>query len=309
MKYLAIRNWFLPVLAFSSVIFISSCDKNNDNKPAAPTNTVDQIINSNPDLSLFKAAVTKAKLTSFTQGPGPFTFFIPNNAALNAIGINTEADINALDSNLLVTILTYHILAGNRPVVEIPVGPNAPITMQGGGVIYASKKGTDLYINGVKAVSTDVAASNGIIHILNRVLVPPTFNALLSLQANPNFKLFVQAINKAAVTANFTATGPITVFAPTNAAMTAAGYDSTAIANATAATLSPIMKYHVANIRRFSSELTDGQITMVQGTKTTISSSGTKIKGTTNVTPFNITAFDWVVTNGVIHTIDGMLKP
>lgn len=305
MKFYKVFPGLMVGLLLSASFLISSCEKDPE---TTPLESADQVINSNPDLSLFKAALARTGMTMFTQGGGPFTFIAPTNAAFNAIGITSEAQINAADSTLLVNILTYHVINGRRLSVEIPVGPNAPITTQGGLSLYASKNTNGIFLNGAKLVSPDIQVSNGVVHISNEVLLPPLVNALQALQVNPDYKLFVQAITKAAVTTSFTA-NPSTVFAVNNAAMIAGGYDSTTIANTAAATLSPIMRYHVANIRRFSSEMVNGPIKMVQGTNVEISANGTKIKGTTNAAPFNITANDFIVTNGVIHFIDGVLKP
>jgi uncharacterized surface protein with fasciclin (FAS1) repeats len=142
-------------------------------------------------------------------------------------------------------------------------------------------------------------------------LLPPINSTLTNLGLNPNTKLFLQAINKAAVTSSFTG-NPITVFAPTNTAMTAAGYDSVSIANASAATittLTGIIKYHVVSARIFTNDLKDGNLKTLQGTNVVISAGGTKIKGTTNPTPFSFTMTNIVSSNGVLHVIDGVLKP
>ena len=295
------------------IVFIAgaftACDKD---ETVAPQDNLDTIISANPELSLFKAALIRAKLTTFTQGPGPFTVYAPNNAAFNAIGVNTEADLNLIDTTLLTTVLTNHLHAGVRTSYEIPVGPNGTIGMQGGFTVYASKTPANVaYINGGKLLQTDITASNGTMHIIEKILLPPLTTTLGNLALISNAKLFLQAINKAAVTSSFIV-NPATVFAPTNAAMIAAGYDSTSIANANAATitlLSNILKYHVIGSRIFSNDLKDGSLKTVQGTNVVISAGGTKIKGTNNASAFNITVKDIVTTTGVIHQIDGLLRP
>lgn len=294
---------------FLIVLLISFAQCKKDDAPQALDNLT-AAIGKIPDLTLFKAAVQRSKITIFTDGLGPFTVFAPNDAAFKAIGINTEADINALDSNALVNLLSYHVIPSTRSVIEIPKGPNAPITTQGGGLIYAAKYTNGTFINGAKILTPDVKASNGWLHVISSVLIPPTSNALITLGANPNFKLLVQAINKAAITANFTGAGPITVFAPTNPAFIAGGLDSTAIANSIPATLSNILRYHIVNARLFSSEFRTGTLKTVQGTNVTVDvTSGAKVKGTANPTPFSIVGVNMLTTNGIIHTIDGILRP
>src|SRR5215216_3212702 len=90
------------LIVFIAVAF-TTCDK--DETVVAQDN-LDTIINANADLSLYKAALIKTKLTTFTQGPGPFTIYAPNNAAFNAMGVNSETDLNLIDSSLLTTIMT-----------------------------------------------------------------------------------------------------------------------------------------------------------------------------------------------------------
>jgi len=295
------------------IVFIAgaftTCDKK---ETVVIQDNLDTIINANADLSLFKAALIKTKLTTFTQGPGPFTVYAPNNAAFNAMGVNSEADLNLIDSSLLATILTNHLQTGLRTSYEIPVGPNGTIGTIGGFTVYASKTAANVaYINGGKLLQTDIKASNGTMHIIEKVLLPPLTTTLGNLALIPNAKLFLQAINKAAVTSSFIV-NPATVFAPTNAAMIAAGYDSTSIANANAATitlLSNILKYHVISSRIFSNDFKDGNLKTLQGTNIVISSGGTKIKGTNNPSSYNIIIKNIVSSTGVIHQIDGLLLP
>jgi uncharacterized surface protein with fasciclin (FAS1) repeats len=296
----------LALLCFMGSFMITGCEK--DDKDAVPTDTIDTLLSTTGNLTIFKAALELTGLETFAKGPGPFTFFAPNDDAFKATGINSPADLAAVDLTALTQVLAFHIINGNRTFVEIPQGPNAPIATINGLSFYASRNSSGAYLNGSKIVTQDIKASNGIIHVVNKIMVPPITNVLGALAANPNFKLFNQAIGKAAATANFTAS-PITVFAPTNAAMIAGGYDSTAIANSTGTTLLNILRYHIVPARMFSSEFAAQQYKTVQGSNVAISfSNGAKIKGIANATPANITSTDFAVSNGVVHTIDALLK-
>jgi uncharacterized surface protein with fasciclin (FAS1) repeats len=293
-----------------AVVVVATAFSCSKDEAAKPKDNLATVIANNTDLSLFQAAIAKAKLTNFTEGLGPFTMLAPNNAAFNAIGINSAADFDNLDSNYLVSLLAYHILTSSRAAIDLARGPNAPWTTLNSGTLYQAKSETGtLTFNGATVVTPDILASNGVLHVIDRVLFMPSGNAFVNLQANANFKLFVQAINKAAVSSSFTATGPITVFAPTNAAFIAAGLDSTAIANSTAAVLSPIIRYHIYGARLFSVNMKTGTLKMLTGITTLVDGTAKTIKGNTNPAPFNLTTRDLVVTNGVIHTIDGVLKP
>ena len=316
MKIFNYKSFRLGVIALSALVIFAGCDKDDD--PVGPvlgTETLDAKLAARADLSLFKAAIDKARLTNFTQGGGPFTLFAPNNAAFNAIGITTAADLNTLDSNLLVQILTYHLQAGARSYVEIPLGPNANMTTQGGLTQYASRKippaTPNAYINGVLVSERDIAASNGYLHIIDKVLFPPLLTTAQALAAQPNYARFAQAVVKTATT---TTTNPLTIFAVDNAAMIAAGYDSTTIANATGpalTALTAIVRYHVVPRRIFSPDLTAGPLKTVQGGNITVAGTpgNFTLKGNNNPTPFSIVNSDVITTTGVVFSISGLLKP
>lgn len=304
-----IENRFTVFMIVIIVAFVAACNK--DDEPQNP-NTIAQKISDDPNLSMFRAAIAKAKLDAFTEGAGPFTVFAPDNNAFKAVGLNTEADLLKIDSNALVTLLTYHILSTRRLSLEIPAGPNAPITTQMGASIFASKNTNGIFINGTKVLSADLECANGIVHTINRILVPPTLNIINYLSTLTNHRLLVLAVVKAnlqATTFNPTTAAPITVFAPTNAAFIAAGFDSVAIANANITTLGNILRYHLVSGRLYGSDMKADSIKMVQGPKAFISlTNGTKIRGVKNTGPSSFVEFDINASNGVVHSIDSLLK-
>jgi uncharacterized surface protein with fasciclin (FAS1) repeats len=298
----------LPLLA--GAVSLTGCDNDDD---AVAVDNIDTLLSKNGNLGIFKAALQKTGLITYAKGGGPFTFFAPSDAAFKASGINSPADLNAIDENVLARVLAYHIMNGRRTFVEIPAGPNAPATTVGTQPLYASKNGTVGYINGAMISQSDIIATNGVIHVIERVLVPPVGNTLITLQANPDFKLLVQGITKAGLSGTFTAATPVyTVMAPTNAAFVAAGFDSTAIANLSGTALTNftnILRYHLVVGRLFSSEFRDGTLKTLQGTGLPITvSGGPKVKGPANPAAINITATDWPTSNGLIQTIGGVLR-
>ncbi|GAB2820012.1 fasciclin domain-containing protein [Ferruginibacter profundus] len=314
MRILSHKFLIVCLFAFIATAVFTGCEK-DDTPAVTETENLDTKIAANTDLTLFQYALKKTRLNTFTQGGGPFTLFAPTNAAFGAIGITNEAGINALDSNLLVQILTYHIQANARTYVEIPLGPNATMSTQGGYTQYASRYiGGSAYVNGAKIITADVKATNGVMHIIDRVLIPPYYNALVNMTAVPDYARMVQAINKTAITSTFTG-GTATIFAVPNSVMVAAGYDSTTIANLVPASapyvlLSNILKYHVVPQRIFSPDFKAGNLKTVQGTTVAVSFSGTtiNIKGTTNAAPFQLTSGNLACSNGVLHSINGLLK-
>lgn len=297
----------LPLLVATASI--TGC---NEKENAAPTNTVDTLIGQANNLTLFKAALDKSGMNAYSKGGGPFTFFAPSDAAFKASGINTASDFDAIDPNVLAQVLAFHIIAGRRTHIEIPAGPNAPAATVGTLSFYASKNANGTFINGAKISQADIIGSNGVVHVIDRLLAPPIANMLVTLGANPNFKLLVQGIAKAGLNATVGGTTLYSIMAPTNAAFVTAGFDSTAIANLSGAALTNftnLLRYHLVTGRLFSSEFKDGTLKTLQTTGLPMTvSGGPKVKGPANATPVNITATDWAVTNGVIHTIDGVLR-
>lgn len=294
-----------------AVLLFAGCEKENSGSAAAITENIDSKISARPELSIFQAALKKTRLDIFTKGGGPFTIWVPTNTAFASIGIAKEADLNTLDSNLLVQILTYHIQAISRSYNEIPLGPNANMITQGGLTQYASRKiGGTAYINGAAVTESNIQASNGFMHVINRVLIPPFFSTAASLALFPEYKLMLQAITK---TATITTTNPLTIFAVPNSVMLNAGFDSAAIANSTGpglTALTAVIRYHVVNKRIFSPDFIAGPLKTVQAGNITIATGNTiSVKGNGNPSPFQVTNSDLITTTGVIHGINGLLLP
>lgn len=133
--------------------------------------TIVDIAVSNPDFSTLVAAVTEAGLVDTLSGEGPFTVFAPTNAAFEALGADTIASVLA-DKDLLTSILTYHVVSGKVLAADV-VGLTSATTVQGSDVTITVKDGK-VYLNDtVQVVMTDIEASNGVIHVIDGVLLPP----------------------------------------------------------------------------------------------------------------------------------------
>ncbi len=306
----------LSLLAVAIMILFTSasCKKKNDKTPVAETITT--IVSNSPDFSLLKAAVVKAGLAETLAGKGPFTVFAPTNDAFKASGITMET-INSLSAEALKGILLYHTVGAKIVAADVPAGPNANVATAGGKDIFVTKNSNGVFINGVQVVKADVMASNGVIHAINKVLMPPAGNIVEVAQGNPNFSYLVAAVLRASqgstnVAQVLSGAGPLTVFAPTNDAFIAAGFATIADINkADPNTLTSILTYHVISGRIFSSDLTNGaQPATVNGGKVTIGlTNGATVKGNANTSASKITATDMVTTNGVIHVINQVLLP
>ncbi|HSB93121.1 MAG TPA: fasciclin domain-containing protein [Flavitalea sp.] len=316
------------LLFFASlfVISLSACTKDSDDPATPVSNNVVDVVVGNPNTTLLEAAVIRAGLTDALATTQNITVFAPDDDAFKMLDINgdgtpdldTEAKINAMDPAVLAEVLSFHVLGTKVPAANVPAGPNAPVVSLSGDSLYLTKNANGVFINGIKVKTADVQASNGVIHVIEKVLVPSGGNNIVELAAaNPNFTYLVAAVTRAdasgtSISGALSGDGPFTVFAPTNAAFMAAGFATIAdIEAADPAALRDILLYHVIGARVFSSDLTEGAqpATLGGGTLTVTLGGGAKVKGTSNTTPSNIIGANVVATNGVIHVIDQVLLP
>lgn len=325
--------------------FLVSCQKQSELRPdETPTSsqTISAIIeNKNFALSLksdqagatargsagrqvkfnyLAAALARTGLTKvLATTDGSYTLFAPTNDAFIDAGFATVQDIMNAPVDVLKPILLYHVLGTEVTSGNVPAGPNAVVnTLNGADAYVTRKQDGSVFINGVAVILADVNAVNGVIHVIDKVLIPPTGNIVqTAIAASPEFTYLVAAVLRASqgsvnVAGLLSGAGPFTVFAPTNQAFINAGFPTIAsITNASPAALTPILAYHVIGARIFSSDLSNGiQPVMFAGGTTTITlTGGPKIKGNGNSTASNIVKTDIVCTNGVIHVIDGVLLP
>ncbi len=297
-----------------------SCNSDDDTDPVDPQTIVD-IASGDADLSILVDALSSANLVSTLEGNGPFTVFAPSNAAFQAL-LDSNADWNGLDdipATLLNDVLLFHVLgaevkAGDLTdsyVTTASTGPNdEQITLQvdvTGGVKF----------NGdANPTTTDIDASNGVIHKIDKVMLPP--NVVSLALNNPNFSTLVAALTDSRHSTDFVAVlsgaGPFTVFAPTNAAFQAlldSSADWNGLGDIPIETLDAVLKYHVVNAANVQSdELSDDQsIDMFNGGTATIDlSDGAKVETSSNQS-INIIITDVQGTNGVIHAIDAVMLP
>ena len=148
--------------------------------PAAAGDTIVDVAAGNPDFSTLVAAVQAAGLEETLAGDGPFTVFAPTNEAFEALPAGL---VNALlkpeNKEALTQILTYHVVAGE--VMSSDIQPGDVATVEGEDIAITVKDNGTVKVNQAKVLTLDVEASNGVIHVINKVLVPPNVdvNSLL----------------------------------------------------------------------------------------------------------------------------------
>jgi uncharacterized surface protein with fasciclin (FAS1) repeats len=120
------------------------------------------------------AAVRAAELEDALRGEGPFTVFAPTDEAFAALEPGTVESLLQPESRAaLVNILTYHVVAGAAVDSTAAVGAGTATTMQGGALEIAQQEDGSVTVGGATVIQADVAASNGIIHVIDTVLLPP----------------------------------------------------------------------------------------------------------------------------------------
>jgi uncharacterized surface protein with fasciclin (FAS1) repeats len=135
-----------------------------------PPPSVTDILAREPELSTLNKLVKDAGLTATLNGPGPFTIFAPTNAAFSKVPAKTMDEL-ARDPKLLQNVLTYHVLPAKAMAKDVK--PGSVKTVQGGNVALGSTAG---YVNveGALVTKADLTATNGVVHVIDSVLLPPS---------------------------------------------------------------------------------------------------------------------------------------
>lgn len=308
-------KWSLLTIALMSLtlVLFSSC--NEDETPTPDPNVV-EVAAANPNFSTLVTAVQTAGLVPTLSEPGPYTVFAPTNDAFTKfLTANKLTSAQLLASSGLGKTLTYHVVKASVPKSAVTAGK---VTSVSGDPFYISISPTnEIWINGnTKITATDVAASNGIIHVLDNVITPPTQDiaqiAIASTTAaQPEFTQLVLALTRAdlvgAVQGGFDKN--ITVFAPTDAAFRNlyAALGVTSVNQIDLDLLKNVLRYHVVPARAFSQDLRQGASlpTLLQGKNLTVNLSTLKI----NDAGLVASALNIHATNGVIHVIDKVMVP
>jgi len=167
----------------AALLFLSGCSSDSD-EAADPTpsdsmseesmempGTIVEVASSNPDFETLVSAVTAAGLAETLSGEGPFTVFAPTDEAFEAL---PEGVLDALllpeNKDALTSILTYHVLPGEVMAADVTAGDAA--TVEGSTIAITTEGGVK--VNDANVTATDVDASNGVIHVIDAVLVPPS---------------------------------------------------------------------------------------------------------------------------------------
>lgn len=261
------------------------------------------LLSFHPDFSTVVAAAGEAELVGTLAGDGSLTLFAPDNDAFAAL--LTELDATAeelLAREDLADILLYHVLGAEVPASAVATSFQTTAS----GLSFTLSPGTGAgtwKVNAANIVETDIFASNGVIHLIDGVLLPADIVDLLIW--NPNFSTLVTAVSTAGLVGALRG-DDLTVFAPTNTAFSnyLAGAGLTVEDLLGLTSLSRILSYHVFAGVAFAENLVNGNITMLSGDPATVAlGTPSTIDGAA------IQSVDHEGTNGVIHTLGGVMTP
>ncbi len=278
---------------------------------AAPTDDIVDTAIDNGSFTILVQALIAADLVDTLRGDGPFTVFAPTDEAfedlLADLGVTAE---QLLAHPRLKEVLLYHVVSGQVESTDLTEGLVAE-TVLGEEVEFTLVGG--VFVNESEVTLPDVLATNGVIHVIDKVLVPEAFSIEFDTVvdialSSDDFSILVAALTKAGLVSALQADGPFTVFAPTNAAFAAllAKLDITAEELLAQSDLAKVLLYHVVPGLVKAGDITDGLVaeTLNTGNSLTFTLGSVFINGTTEV----VTA-DLLALNGVVHVIDEVLVP
>jgi uncharacterized surface protein with fasciclin (FAS1) repeats len=310
----------LKVLLVSSLFLIQACNDDNDNKtnvtdtPAASNTIVDVAVNNGNFTTLVAALQATGLDETLADTSKEFTVFAPTDDAFNLLG-QTTIDALLADTDTLSNILTYHVIDGQVNAETAIASVGNKVEMVNGDSVGLSLDGDMLLVNTVTVTSTDIMTDNGIIHVIDAVLIPPvsmgepTLNIVETAIADGRFTTLVTALQAAnLVSALEDTTTQYTVFAPTDdafaliapATLNALIADTSALTNVL---LQHVVEGQVDSVTAYS--LNGNSATTLSGAMIPVS-----INSQTDSLLFGgakVIIKDIYTTNGVIHVIDAVV--
>jgi len=252
------------------------------------------------------AALQAAGLVDALKGNGPFTVFAPTDEAFAKLPSGTvETLLKPENKDKLAAILTYHVVSGE--VLAKDVKTMGAATLNGQRINLVVKDGK-VTVDQANVTKTDIKCSNGLIHVIDSVIIPSDKDLVETAIAAGKFKTLGTLLEKAGLIDALKGKGPFTVFAPTDDAFGKLPKETVEMLLNTEnkEVLAGILKYHVLTGRVFSDAAAKGAtVATLEGNKVTTKSEGAKVM----VQNATVVAADIDASNGVIHVIDTVLMP
>jgi transforming growth factor-beta-induced protein len=282
--------------------------------PPMPKDIVDTAI-ADGRFKTLVAAVQAAGLVETLKGPGPFTVFAPTDDAFAKLPAGTLDDLLKPENKQKLTdILLYHVVEGKVMAADVSSLTSAK-TVLGKDVTVKVDMG-NVYINDAKVIITDIETSNGVIHVIDTVLLPPADDAAMEKKdivdtaiADGRFKTLVAAVQAAGLVETLKGEGPFTVFAPTDDAFAKlpAGTLDDLLKPENKQKLTDILLYHVVSGKVMAADvvnLTSAPTVLGKDIKITVKDGKVFLNDT-----IQVIITDIETSNGVIHVIDAVLLP
>ncbi len=271
---------------------------------------VDVVVNS-PDHTTLEAAVIAADLAGTLSGEGPFTVFAPTDAAFAAIGSDAIDALLADPSGDLTNILLNHVVSGVASTSNVADGISVG-NLYGQNITFGIS-GSTVTVNGANVSVLDITTDNGVVHVIDAVLIPdavPTrvMGTIMDVvSTSPVHTTLNSLIASAGLTDALSASGQMTLFAPTDDAIAALPADVVAsLTSDPTGALANVLLYHAVSGVASTDNITDGlTIGSLQGGNLTFAANADGV----TVNGINISTFDIFTDNGVVHVIDAVLVP
>ena len=311
-NYMKKLKVFAVAIVASGILF-TACKKeeNKVETPPTPTQkTIAGIATGDTTFSILVAALNKAGLTATLSGTGNFTVFAPTNAAFRKYDI-TVAEINKISDSAeieeLKHVLLYHVLGSEVKAAQLKNAYVPTLFTVGGNGVSLKTAIAPVKLNAsVTVTAADIDASNGVVHVIDDVLFPPT---VVDIAINdPLFTSLVAAVEKAELEETLATTENLTVFAPINQAFTDIKFN---LDSTTKEALTPILTAHVLASQVRSNQISNGQkaTALNKAVELTFNTtSGVKVSGG-KTTDASVIAADIQATNGVVHVINKVILP
>lgn len=313
------RLTLLPLAATAALTF-TGCDVFDDDDNDSPVAGDDpqdltEVAEAN-GLTTLVSALEAADLDNTIATGGPFTVFAPDNDAFAALGTTLDDLLLPGNQAQLADILQYHVLDGETRAADV-TGAIYTTALNGDRILVDNVAGS-VYVNDVPVVTADVEADNGVAHVIGTVLtVPQTVAATLTDLGN--HQLLLEALGDNSLAGNFDedSDGPLTVFAPTDAAFQAVNGAWVPGGDNDLSGLSDTLLYHVldGDVAASDAIAVAGSATptvdpLLAGSDKLIEVSVVGGNVTLNETSDDatVTVFNIVCTNGTIHVIDTVLS-
>lgn len=275
------------------------------------------------DLSTLVSLVSAAGLVETLDTGGPFTVFAPTNDAFAALP-EEVVEVIVANPDILTAILTYHVVGDELFATDV-LAQTSITTLQGESLGVSIENG-DAFVDASQIIATDIEASNGVVHLIDAVLVPDAAAEAIAealaedeeesatdpasivgiAAATDDLSTLVSLVSAAGLVETLDAGGPFTVFAPTNAAFAKLPERVVDIVVNNPDILTSILTYHVVGDELFADDvLAERRIATLQGESLMVRTLG----GNAYVDRSQIVATDIEASNGVVHVIDSVLIP